>query len=140
MTILIRPDGVMRTGVIRPFAGWNPSGNAQAIAQAFTTGGPLATTLGGLSSAGPIANWWAGVKARWADRKMAKAIMSGAIQQTSPGPESTVGNQVAPQMQHQMQMLMALTQTSNSYSIVGPVAQASRALAARRWNTYYRDG
>jgi hypothetical protein len=139
---VMRPDGVMRSSIIRPFVGYNPQADVQAVAQAFTTGGPLATQLAGLGAPGPIATWWANVKARFAMRKVEKAVEKAAIiaASSSPGPETVTASQVAPQMQAQMQMLRHLTQHSNALQVRGPIAQAGRALASRRYFTYYRAG
>jgi len=127
----MRPDGVMRTSVIRPFVGYNPTADVQAVAQQFTTGGPLATTLSGLSSSNPIKRWWAGVKAR---RMLRGAALYG------PGPEMNMASQVAPQMQAQMLMLRHLTQGSNPGHIRAEIAMAQSTLASRRPFSFYRAG
>lgn len=129
---VMRPDAVMRTSVIRPFVGYSPQADVMAVAQQFTTGGPLATTLGGLRGPGPIRRWWAGVKARRALRQMHG--FSG------PGPQMDMGSQVAPQMQAQMLMLRHLTQSSNQGQLRAEIAQAASTLASRRPYTFYRAG
>lgn len=139
---VMRPDGVMRTSVIRPFVGYSPQADVQAVAQAFTTGGPLATTLGGFGApgGGVIATWWANLKANIAARKMEKAAIKQAIQQSSPGPEQNMASQVAPQMQAQMHMLRHLTHGANQGQVTGPLRRAMRTLADRRPITFYRAG
>lgn len=133
---VMRPDAVMRTSVIRPFVNYNPQADVQAVAQAFTTGGPLATTLGGLRGPGPIRRWWEGVKARAALRRG----MAGYGGFAGPGPIMDTSSQVAPQMQAQMVMLRHLTQSQNPGQLRAEVASAASTLASRRPFTYYRAG
>lgn len=131
----MRPDGVYRTSVIRPFVNYSPQADVQAVAQAFTTGGPLATTLSGLRGPGPIGRWWAGVKARAAARRGMFGYGFG-----SPGPEMVMSSQVAPQMQAQMLMLRHLTQNANPGQLRAEVAQAASTLAHRRPFSFYYAG
>lgn len=143
---VVRPDRVYRTSVIVPFANYQPQADMQAVARAFTTGGPLAMQLSGFgaSAPGPIQRLILRARAAFAARR-ARKFMFGQVGQAgdgqgSPGPEMIVSSQVAPQMQAQMNLLSHLTRDQNMAHIQGAVEQAAYTLASRRPFTYYRAG
>lgn len=146
----LRADRVYRTGVLAPMVGFQPQTDVQAIAQAFTQGPPLGTViasdgLGGFR--GPVSGAFtragAAIKAWFARARASRAIASAvaaaanmpasATPSIPVAPESAAANQVAPQMQSQMQMLLALGPTGN-------VMQAADTFAMRRYLTYYKAG
>lgn len=119
----MRPDGVYRTSVLQPFAGYQPQADVQSVAAAFTGGG-----LGGIGS------WWATLKAKWAMSKAAKFMAINGLG-GPPGPAFVTAQQIAPQQAAQMQMLARLAPNSGG----GPMASAYDA-ATRRWASYYIAG
>lgn len=131
----MRPDRVYRTSVLSPIAGYAPGRDVQAVAAAFTS--PFAPNglqgLGFTFGSGPIAQWWAGVKARWSARFAATGVhgLAGG----PPGPAYQNAQQIAPQMAAQVQMLQSLAYTSGG----GPRAAVMDA-GTRRWTSYYVAG
>lgn len=131
----MRPDGVFRTSVLQPMAGYSPGADVQSVAMAFTAPfGP--NGLNGFGNSGGIAAWWSGVKAKWAAKRAAVAARLGfAGLGGPPGPAYQTAQQIAPQIASQMSMLAQLAPSRGG----GPFAPAVDA-ATRRWNTYYIAG
>lgn len=132
----MRPDGVMRSSILQPFVGFSPQADVQAVARAFTTGGPLGTDLRGFGA--PSGGLWGRIKAFFA--KPSQAQVAAAIANMSPGPEMVVSSQVAPQMQAQMNLLAHLTHNSNPHHLQAAVLKAHMTLVKRRPLTWYRAG
>lgn len=124
----MRPDRVYRTSVLSPMAGYVPGPDVQAVAAAFTSPG-----LGFAFGTGPIAQWWSGIKARFAAR-FGGGAMHG-LRGIAPGPAYQTAQQIAPQMAAQVSMLAHLAPSRGG----GPFLAATDA-AMRRWNTYYSAG
>ena len=132
---VVRPDRVYRTGVLTPMVGFAPGADVQANAQAFTQGPPLGTMLQGLGAFGPFQRLGLRIKSWWAQRKGAGAFMNTGVSGFgAPGLPYVEAHQVAPQLMHQMQMLMHLPARGSEG------AAAAYAYADRRWDTYYRAG
>ncbi len=124
----VRPDGVYRTSVLQSVGGYQPQADVQAVATAFTSPfGPNGLT--GLSS------WWESLKAKWAARKFLRG-MNGLGGPGVPGvPAWAQANQIAPQIQTQMQMLAMLAPGRGG----GPMTAAYDA-GTRRLASYYVAG
>lgn len=144
---VVRPDRVYRTSVIVPFVGYQPQADVQAVAQAFTTGGPLATHLSGFGAPNIIQRAILGIKARLHARRARKFMAglgqpwhTGYVGMGDPGANLVVASQVAPQMQSQMSMLEHLMQGSNPGHVRHAVGQAAFVMSHRRPYTYYRAG
>jgi hypothetical protein len=165
---VMRPDGVYRTSVIRPFVNYSPQADVQAVAQQFTQGGPLATQLSGFgqpfpmqmngfghlfpgmmhgfgnNAPGPLKRWWMGVKARFAARNGLVPMGNGGggpfDSNQGPSTDLIVASQVAPQMQAQMSMLEHMMRNANPNHIQRAVAAGAQTLSYRRPFTYYRAG
>ncbi len=137
----VRPDRVMRTGVLASIFGYQPGADVQRVAQAFTQGPPSGTIyasgsttmLGGFGAPGPIARFFSRIKAAWNAPKARAFMMNGA--EDPRGPAFREAQMVAPQLAMQMKMLARLAPMSGG----GPMAAAHSA-ATRRWNTYYTAG
>lgn len=86
----LRPDRVYRTSVLSPMTNFRPGQAVQAIAQDFTQGPRLGTTLRGLGQASVgdrFRLWWADVKARISGAMTAPtAIAPAALPAASQGP------------------------------------------------------
>lgn len=132
----MRPDRVYRTSVLAPMVGYQPQADVQAVAQAFTQGPPLGTMLQGLGAFGPLTRLKLRVQGWLAARRGAGTFMNTGTAglREIPGSPYVQGNQVAPQIAHQMQMLMHLPARD------GAGAAAAYEVAHNRWNTYYRAG
>lgn len=132
---VMRPDRVYRTGVLAPMVGYQPSYDVQANAQAFTQGPPLGTMLQGLRGFGPFARLRLRAKAWIASKRANAFVAAGTAGLYGPGAPQVVAQQVAPQMQAQMLMLMHLPARGSSTG-----GDAAYEIARRRWNEYYRAG
>lgn len=91
----LRPDRVYRTSVLSPMTGFRPGQAVQAIAQDFTQGPRLGTTLSGFgqASAGTrLRAWWEGVKARARGAMVPQA--RAALPAASQGPTAATVPQV----------------------------------------------
>lgn len=139
----VRPDRVMRTGVLTSIFGYQPDADVQAVAQQFAYGPPSGTiyasggttsvSLSGLHGPGPLARLGLRIKAAWNERKARKFMASGMGAPLAPA--FTEGQMIAPQMATQMQMLARLAPTDGG----GPMS-AAYAAATRRLNSFYRAG
>ncbi len=139
----VRPDRVMRTGVLTSIYGYQPDADVQAVAQQFAYGPPSGTImasggtttvpLAGLRGPGPIARLGLRIKAAWNERKARKFMQSGMGAPLAPA--FTEGQMIAPQIATQIQMLSRLAPTEGG----GPM-DAAHAAATRRMNSYYRAG
>jgi hypothetical protein len=98
--------------------------------------------LQGLGAFGPVQRLGLRIKSWWAQRKGAGAFVSAGQGMPStgvsgfgaPGTAFVQANQVAPQIAHQIQMLMHLPARGSEG------AAGAYAMADRRWDTYYRAG
>lgn len=100
----VRPDAVYRTSVLQSIVGYQPQADVQAVAAAFTlgpTGAMTVTGLSGLRGAGPIATWWANVKAKWAAKFHPAAVAGIGID-----PASMATANVAPDMAGRLAAVM----------------------------------
>ena len=133
----VRPDGVFRTSVLQPIVGYQPDADVQMVTQAFTQGPPYGTVLSGPFATGWMQRLGLRIKAMFA-KSNASAFQNVGMQgvpQYGAGPAPVAGQQIAPQLASQMQMLMRLTPDAGSV-----VAQAGHTLARRRINAYYYAG
>lgn len=132
----LRPDGVMKTGVVRSTRGFSPSANAYAVGQRFAQADQLA---------GPR-DWWARLKA-WARKRPGMtaapaaaaapdAIQSNALLPASPGaslPPSTAAPGYPGQSPHATQMAAMATFVMSGFhpSFVPGVVRGRQEAAAQ---------
>jgi hypothetical protein len=145
----MRPDRVMRTSVIAPFVGYNPGVDVMNVAASFTMPPAGLAGYGFGDGLGPFQKLRLRMKSWW-NQKRAQAFMNthgvsgfhgyGGLGTPSPGPAPTMISTVAPQMQSQMAMLFALTQSNDPRSMQGAVADGAWALSMRRPYAYYYAG
>lgn len=139
----VRPDRVMRTGVLTSIYGYQPDADVQAVAHQFAYGPPSGTIYasGGTTSAsssglsGPgffsrIGLWF---KAKSNEARARRFMSSGLGAPLAPA--FTEGQMIAPQIATQVQMLARLAPTDGG----GPMS-AAYAAATRRLNSFYRAG
>lgn len=144
----MRPDRVYATGVLSPMMGYQPQRDVNEVTRMFTQGPSLGLTLQGLGAMpGPIARWWATVKARIAQRK-AEKLMQAATQAPPfvppgrasavnglPGPAPAMAQQIAPYLATQMSGVAHLMQASYGTGYPG---MATQALIYRPLAQWYR--
>lgn len=140
---MVRPDRVMRTGVLTSIYGYQPDADVQAVAQSFAYGPPSGTIfasggttsipLAGLRGPGPFARFGLWIKAKWNEGKARRFMMNGLGAPLAP--QFSEGQMIAPQIATQIQMLARLAPTDGG----GPMS-AAYAAATRRLNSYYRAG
>lgn len=150
---VVRPDGVMRSSIIRPIYGYQPDADVQSVVQAFTLGPPYGTIMtdgsmsglrGAFGAPGPLQSLWLKIKTAWNAKKAHKLMTAAGVHGLrglygqpayGAGPEAGAALQVAPQLAAQMKMLMYLTPGAGVV-----VNDAAHTLARRRLNTYYYGG
>lgn len=150
----MRPDRVIRTSVLSPMVGYDPHADVQHVAMMFTQGPARGMQLQGLGAMpGPIARWWATVKARIAERKAQKFMQAQLPPVTSapivppgrmppmrldglgmPGPSPGMALQISPHLAHQMGGLLDII--NHRYGQSFPAAQAA-ALVQRPLTNWY---
>jgi len=141
----VRPDRIVRTGVLQPIVGYQPQSAVMSVTQEFTSGPATGMQLSGLGLApigqGPIATWFKTIGARIKmalNVRGANAIMltdgngpatSAVIAVTGVAPMTQV---LAPQQHAMAQMAQFMTYRD--------VPQRGGLFTGRRWNTYYNAG
>lgn len=132
----VRPDMVYRTSVLAPMAGYHPRADVMAVTAAFTQPSivGLQTGLAGLGQANPIKRLGLRVRAAIADvqakiaARRARKLMLAGLGHVPMLPAAAMGQQIAPQLAHQVNALMALAHAPNN------------AIAMRRINALYNAG
>lgn len=141
----VRPDRIVRTGVLQPIVGYQPQTAVMSVTQEFTSGPASGMQLAGLGFApigqGPIATWFKTLGARIKmalNVRGANAIMltdgngpatSAVVAVTGVAPMTQV---IAPQ-QHAMAQMASFLSLRN-------VPNRGGLFTSRRWNTYYDAG
>lgn len=143
----VRPDRVIRTGVLTPIVGYQPQADVIAVTQEFATGPASGMQLQGLAGMfaglgampGPIARFWLRLKAALAQKKAERMMLTDAAHGSIPGapmaPMVSNAPMVVPPLpqipfQYQMAQMMAYRQ----------VPMRGEVWPQRRWNTYYYAG
>lgn len=152
----VRPDRVIRTGVLESIVGYQPQQDVMNVAQAFTQGpmlfqqgsmnvasagvaGPRVSLLGpgvqflGVQNLGLLQKLWLRFQT-WRATKKAVAFqtagMSGLFGLTPYGPKAWAGQQVMPEAAARVAMLIAMQEKDQPALI----AQNNADVITNRWN------
>lgn len=150
----VRPDRIVRTGVLSPIVGYQPQQDVLAVTQEFTSGPASGMQLAGLGSMHLLGPSWldrvtasfrnfgqrvkAAVHARKAQRLMLTAPQNAtaaiAASVAAPaGPAIMHGHGISPQLQSMSDMTRFL-------AMRGVLPMRGEMIPQRRWNTYYFAG
>lgn len=128
----VRPDRVIRTGVLSPLVGYQPAADVNSVAMMFTQGPARGMMLSGLRGPGPLQRLGLRIKAWVAQRKAARFMQVSGL--GMPGTASMQAMQIAPHLAAQMAGVVALM--SGRYSTGYPASQAD-ALVGRTLSNRY---
>lgn len=148
----VRPDRVIRTGVLESIVGYQPQQDVMDVAQAFTQGpmlfqqgsptagvaGPRVQLMGpiqflGVSNLGVLQKLWLRFQTWRANKKAAAfqtAGMGGLFGLTPYGPAAWAGRQVMPEASARVGMLLAMQEKDQPTVF----AQHNTDAIAARWN------
>ena len=127
----MRPDRVIRTGVLSPMMGYQPASDVESVAMMFTQGPRRGMMLDG-TDLGPLSRLGLRIKA-WFAEKRAKQFM--AVNGLGmPGPAVMQAQQIAPHLASQMMGVMALM--NGRYGTGYPATQADALIGRSLFNRY----
>ena len=150
---LVRPDRVVRTGVLSPIVGYQPQHDVMSVTSEFTSGPASGMQLAGFglgAMPGPIQRFWLRLKAAIAEKKAAKMMLTGGgsnvahsngrgslVVGTIPGapgaPMMMRAQGVAPQ-------ISAMHQMADFLAMRGSLPMRGEIYPQRRWFSYYYSG
>lgn len=147
-THIVRPDRIVRTGVLQPIVGYQPQNAVMMVTSEFTSGPASGMQLAGLRGLGfapigqgPIATWFKTLGARI--KMSINAARAGQMMLTdgSGAATSAVITQVGvdPRTQIMSPQQSAMAQMAN-FMTYRDVPQRGNLFPQRRWNTYYYAG
>lgn len=139
----VRPDRIVRTGVLSPIVGYQPQTSVIAVTQEFASGPSTGMQLSGLGfppiGQGPVAVWFKTLGARI--KATLNAARANQIMLTDNNSVSAVVAQVGvdPRTQVMAPASNAMSQMAHFLSY-RDAPERGGLFARRRWNTYYYAG
>ncbi len=154
----VRPDRVVRTGVLTPIVGYQPQRDVISVTQEFATGpasGMQLHGLGnmmllGLGAPGPVMRFWLRLKAAIAERRAAvratisqrkaeRMMLTDAAHGSIPGAPMAPIVAQAPMTVPPMPSIPAQQQFAYMLAYRG-IPMRAEVYPQRRWNTYFYAG
>jgi hypothetical protein len=128
----MRPDRVIRTGVLSPMMGYQPQSDVESVAMMFTQGPRRGMMLQGPDDLGPLQRFGLRIKAWWAEKRAKRFMAINGL--GMPGPMIMQAQQIAPHLASQMMGVMALTagRVGGGY----PATQADALIGRTLTNRY----
>jgi hypothetical protein len=137
----VRPDRIVRTGVISPIVGYQPQRDVIAVTNEFASGPASGMQLAGYlgaSSPGPVKRFMLRLQALIAQKKAERLMLTDAASGSIPGapmaPRFVTSTHagLAPQIGAMAEMARMLAYRN--------VPTAATIWPQRRWNSYFYSG
>jgi hypothetical protein len=147
----VRPDRIVRTGVLSPIVGYQPQNDVMMVTQEFVSGPSSGMQLSGYGFGashsggvfGAFRRFGLRVKAMVAARKAQKMMLTNASQQASPAHVILAAGPTGPGLHigHEFQaQTRAMGEMARFLAMRGVAPMTGDTLAQRRWNTYFYSG